>query len=372
MLAIGLVWAGAGGLQNPLFLVLFALPVLAGGLLSRIHAYLTATGSLVLVATVSLAQAPELRWYVAVHHPVGAWLASLPDGGGGGPALFAGFYAPVRFFMMTLELFGVGMTACALAADALGVVVRGFSGQLAAAREVAARTERVWLEVLAETSCPTALVDADTFKTICHSRSLVDTLCDPDAPPPRGADLFSLLHFSQPETVRALIAAEGGDAPFHLIRARGGLRAVAVRVRKLAQSDHRVALMMIEDITQSFCAETALDNSDYAAIIFDANGRVLSCNRQARSLLSRLEPGAEAASLLPNPAVRPRWWEPRLGGRRKASIQIDARTYQISSSSVTIPGEAAPWNVVTIAPHAGPAAIERTDIHTVSRHGVGA
>src|SRR5712671_2098651 len=55
---IGFVWQHVGALQNPMFLTVFALPVIGAIFLSRWHPYLIATISVLLVAGVALSQAP--------------------------------------------------------------------------------------------------------------------------------------------------------------------------------------------------------------------------------------------------------------------------------------------------------------------------
>src|SRR4051812_21661078 len=74
---VGFVWMQAGGLQNPAFLMVFALPIVGAIFLSRWQPYLMALVSLITAAAVAIAQAPELRWYVPGLNAAGAWLADL-------------------------------------------------------------------------------------------------------------------------------------------------------------------------------------------------------------------------------------------------------------------------------------------------------
>ncbi len=63
VLVVAFVWQHAGGLQNPLFLMVFALPVIGSIFLSRWQPYLMALLAAVAVALIAAIQAPELRWY---------------------------------------------------------------------------------------------------------------------------------------------------------------------------------------------------------------------------------------------------------------------------------------------------------------------
>src|SRR5947207_1414416 len=59
--AMVFIWHHAGGLQNPLFLAVFALPVIGSIFLSRWQPYLMATLASLLVLLAASSEAPELR-----------------------------------------------------------------------------------------------------------------------------------------------------------------------------------------------------------------------------------------------------------------------------------------------------------------------
>ncbi|MGH8309995.1 MAG: hypothetical protein ACRETX_09400, partial [Steroidobacteraceae bacterium] len=59
---LGFIWHQAGGLQNPMFLLAFVLPVVGGSLISRWQPYLSALLGAAVVAIVAFIEAPELRW----------------------------------------------------------------------------------------------------------------------------------------------------------------------------------------------------------------------------------------------------------------------------------------------------------------------
>lgn len=65
VLFLGFLWHYAGGLQNPMFLLVFVLPVVGGSLISRWQSYTSALLAAAAVAAVTFVEAPELWWYVA-------------------------------------------------------------------------------------------------------------------------------------------------------------------------------------------------------------------------------------------------------------------------------------------------------------------
>jgi hypothetical protein len=151
--------------------------------------------------------------------------------------------------------------------------------------------------------------------------------------------VFEALRFSYPDIVHELIVGSDGGAPSTVIRVADELRVTQVRVLHVVHERHRRALLTIEDGTEVFCLKAALDTSEYAALVIDAQGRLLAFNKPAMWLFGGAEVGADAAQLLSLPNSRPRWWEPGLTDRRKMHVEIDQRVYQVTSSAITLAGE---------------------------------
>ena len=109
VILIGFVWQHVGALQNPLFLAVFALPVISAIFLSRWHPYSHRGGDVLVVGVVSIDQVAELRWYVSGLIGDDTWLdrivrtpsAAIP------PPSFSGFYAPTSYLVVLLEVFTV-------------------------------------------------------------------------------------------------------------------------------------------------------------------------------------------------------------------------------------------------------------------------
>jgi hypothetical protein len=119
VIAISFIWAHVGGLQNPLFLVAFALPVVGAIFLSRWQPYLMAALSALMVTLVACSEAPELRWYAPWLGAAGRWLDALFGGEGGASLPFAAFSAPSQYYVVLLEVFAIMVFACAVAAEYL-------------------------------------------------------------------------------------------------------------------------------------------------------------------------------------------------------------------------------------------------------------
>jgi len=350
VITVAFIWQHAGGLQNPVLLVAFALPVIGSIFLSRWQPYLMASLAVVLVTLVASAQAPELRWYAASPGTAVDWLSALI----GKAAVrasppFTSFYAPSAYFVVLLEVFVIMLFACAVAAEYLGTFFDRLQAQVAVSRAEAARSQGLWSALVEGLPLPALLLDADTHEILCVSAAAVAKFFS-TGETVVGRDLFQALNFSYPEPIERLINGTGGAERLSMVRLRDALLATEVRVQHVAHNGRRLALLMIEDNSEAFCVRSALDVADYAALVTDSNGRVLALNRAARAILPGAEIGADVSRLVPPAEAESRWWDPGLSGRRKMHVTVARRTYQVTSSAVAMPGEDARLYVIAFLP----------------------
>ncbi len=360
VLVIAFIWQHAGGLQTPLFLAVFALPIIGAIFISRWQPYAMALLAALAVSLVAASEAPELRWYVPTLSAAAQWLQSLLGANAvRGSLPFAGFYAPAEYFVVLLEVFVIVLFACAIAAEYLGTVFEGLHLQMAAARAEAERGHQLWSALLERLPLPTLLLDADTTEVVGAS-AVARALFSAGENLLVGRNFFDAVHFAYPEVVQELIVGAGGSADLCTLRNGTQQLAVEVRVQHVAQKGRRLALVVIRDVTEAFGVQAALDATDHAALVIDEEGRVLAFNRPARALFSDTALGTELSRLLPQPQGSERWWDPGLSGRRKMHLNIQRRVFQVTASSVVLPGEAARLYVLAFLPAAQIAAPDQT------------
>lgn len=336
---IGFIWEHVGALQNPLFLMVFALPVIGAIFLSRWHPYLVAVVSLIVVGYVALSQAPELRWYASGALGNNAWLTWLFGGQNAvAQPSFSGFYAPSNYLIVLLEVFAVLLFACAVAAEYVGTIFERLNSHIVLARTEAERGQEMWASLIERLPLPALLIDPDSQRIVASSE-FANIYLRAAEMPLEGRNLFDAMRFSYPDVVSELVTGTDGTAPLTVVRVAEQLRVTQVRVLHVAHKGRRLALLTIEDATEAFCLKAALDTSEYAALVIDARGLVLAFNKPAGALFAGAEVGADAATLLTPPESGARWWEPGLTGRRKMHLEIGPRIYQVTSSAITLAGE---------------------------------
>ncbi len=347
---MGFIWDQVGALQNPLFLILFVLPIVGAIFLSRWHPYLLAAVSIVTVGFVSLIESPELRWFVGSLVGSEVWPVWLFGSAATatGPS-FSAFSAPLNYQIVLLEVFSIGLIACAVAAEYVGIIFGRLNEHAAIARSEAERGEELWSSLVEQLPLPALLIDPASLGVVAASASagsyllLTDDVLE-------GRSLFEVLKFSYPDVVQELITGADGEAPSAVIRIGEDLRITLVRVLHVMHKGRRLALMTIEDRTEIFCVRSALDTSEYAAVVVDSKGRVLAFSKLVIGLLGSVEVGMAAGMLLPQSDPGLRWWEPGLTGRRKMHMQIGSRIYQLTASAIRMPGEEASIFAVSFLP----------------------
>ena len=363
VITVAFIWQHAGGVQNPLFLMVFALPVIGSMFISRWQPYFVAALAAVMVALMASSQAPELRWYAPAGLSAAAdWLGGvLVKATGAGSLPFPAFYAPSAYFVVLLEGFVIMLFACAVAAEYLGTIFERLHGQVSAARAEAARSQALWSALLEQLPLPAVLLDADTHEVICASVPAVAKFFGGEESVV-GRDFFQALHFSYPEAVQQLVDGAGGVERQSMLRLGDQLLATEVRVEHVAQQGRRFALVLINDMTEAVCVRAALDVAEHAAVVADSLGRVLAFNKPARALFSGTQVGAEVSRLLPQFDSGTRWWDPGLSGRRKMHVTVMRRVYQVTTSSVALPGEDARLYVIAFLPVARIAAADQSPV----------
>ena len=350
VIVMGFIWKHTGALQNPMFLTVFALPVIGAIFLSRWHPYLIAAVAVCVVGVVALAQAPELRWYASGLLGGGAWLSALfGHHTAATPGSFSGFYAPSSYLSVLLEVFTVGIFSCAVAAEYVGTVFERLSGHAALARTEAECGQELWAGLIERLPLPALLIDPASLRIAASSDVAIAYLQSGETPL-EGRNLFEAVRFSYPDIVQELIVGPDGDEPSTVIHIADQLRVTHLRVLHVAHKGQRLALLTIEDATEVFCLKAALDTSEYAALVIDARGRVLAFNKPAMWLFSGAKVGADATRLLSNSNGGQVWWEPGLANRRKMHIEIGQRVYQVTSSAITLEGEQERIVTVSVLP----------------------
>ncbi len=139
VVVIALMWHYVGGIHNPAFLLVFALPVVGAIFLSRWQPYAIAILAILAVSAVALSESPELRWYASGLVPQTSWLSPLFGAEGARNRAFPRILCPSRLLPGAAGGIRRPDGGCAFAAEYLGTVYDRLHTDLAAARSEVGR-----------------------------------------------------------------------------------------------------------------------------------------------------------------------------------------------------------------------------------------
>jgi hypothetical protein len=346
---LGFVWQRSGGLQNPVFLLAFLLPVIGAGALSRWQPYVTATLAALVTAAVALGQAPELRWYASGARELGQWLLApfVPAATGiDSASALPGFYAPVTYEVVLLEVFSILVFAVAVAAESIGNSIERLLGRLRSAERAATQAQQMWSTLVQELPLPALLVDTDTMHIILTSKRLLPFSYEPLA----GRALFEAIQFSYPERLQEALRHEGGVVESVAILGAEQMLIATVRLQSIHFDGRRLAIILLEETSAAFGIAAALDAEDHPAMVISGSGYLVAANKATRALFPDVRVGGNVTEALSRIGSTPKWWEPGLTGRRRLHLTIHRRAYVVTCTAAALPGEEEALYVLAFSP----------------------
>ena len=348
---LGCVWHLAGGLQNPAFLLVFALPVIAGGLvLQGWQSYATALLGMATAAGVALMEAPELRWYLLeIGLPLEPIIRRLPQIQAGPMGTSVMPIAPASSVFVLLELFGVFLMGLALLTESLNGFVRRLDERLGWSVKAADDAGAAASDALWNSAFPALWVVPNMFKIERASETFLQHFAQTPESISNG-NLFELVDFSYPDVVEGLIAGSGGEYPLAVYRVGTQARVAHVRVRPIRYDGAHYAHVTFEDLSHVCALRAAFDAADDALIIIGSDGTISHCNAVAARLLPPLKTGDVASIALDRPEFPKGWWQLGLRRRLTSDIQLSGKRFRARCIALQMPGEADGFTVLTLRP----------------------
>jgi hypothetical protein len=341
---LGFVWQRSGGLQNPVLLLAFLLPVIGAAALSRWQPYVTAAVAVVVTAVVALRQAPELRWYAGWMRGVGQWLLS-PSASDAGSAL-PGFYAPVTYDVVLIEVFCILIFSVAVAAESIGNSIERLLSRLRSAEGAAAQGEQMWRALIQELPLPALLVDTDTLQIILTSKRLLPFSYEPLA----GRALFEAIPFSYPERLQEALRHDASVVESVTIRRPRQTLIATVRVQPVHFERQRLALVLLEETSTAFSIAAALDAEDHATMVIDTHGFLIAANSATGAMFPDMAVGSNVTEALAKIGGTPKWWHPGLTGRHRLHVTVHRRAYLATCTAAALPGEEETLYILAFSP----------------------
>jgi PAS domain-containing protein len=327
---LGVLWHLVGGLQNPMFLVAFALPVTASGMLLSAGATgASAVLSIVVAGFVAVAESPDLRLYLfELGLPVGFLNRLMPPRLPGPAWPFPGLLGQPAYLCLLLAGFAVFQASAALLSCRLAAIARRRESRLRITAQVQEEVDSLFQEVAGSSPLPVALVFADSGRVAYANASFVKRMML-HGQEVAGRDLFALLDFQDPRALKTLFAT-GGEIPFCAYGVGPEARVARLGVQPVAHRGEGYAMVRFEDLTDVFHLHAAWEASEDALLVIGADDRLGYANRAARELFGGVSPGLWATEALAWPGWQDDWWRPG----RTTQLALEGVSYRVSATSV--------------------------------------
>jgi PAS domain-containing protein len=329
ILFFGLLWHLVGGIQLPMFLAVFFLPVVTSGIvLGRWPAYAVALVSAAVVGLIALAESSELRWYVfqlgIPVDPFARLVPALPAR----PEPFPGPTSQPSYLVVTLATFSALQGSCAWLAGSLSRDMRRLQALALSVAGVNVGEDGLFRAAVKAAPTPVAVVVAEHGQVCLVSDAFIQRLLL-HGTDPTGRSLFDLVKFSDPGKVRALIHGSAGEVPFSSYRVGQEARESRLRVYSFHHQGTRYASVSLEDHTELYFLHSALQAVDEPFLVIGPDDHLCYVNRAAEKLFGALYLGMDASRGLGGPEFPDRWWRAGGSGGREPTIAIGTIPYRV-------------------------------------------
>ncbi|MBZ0114272.1 MAG: PAS domain-containing protein [Thermoanaerobaculia bacterium] len=339
VLVLGWTWQMAGGLENPTFLVLFALPVLAAGALPlRSLHYVTPLVAAAVVVFLALLDEPELRWYLVSLGLLPEGLSTVewfrvPFSASPFPAL-----TPAPSVSSSILLtFSLPLLAAGAAIDALSRQLTRLYQRLERSGEERERAESLTRSLIESSPEPALLLDATNLQILEAN----DVFCQQlfvQREALSEVSLLDLVRFTFPEIAEGVLRGERKDVQFLVYRIGEESRWVRIASHPIAYGGDQLLFTTFHDVGQQTFLDAALAASDEALLVLTVDDRIGYFNRAASELLGDLEVGQAAGDALAACATEALWWQTGPRSLIERTVVVGGRPFRCRITSVELSG----------------------------------
>ena len=301
---LGVAWHLSGGIQQPLFPLFMALPLVATPLILNFWQQQAALAVLLGVLASAVLLSPDTNSFIEARYGIGIVSNDLiPSWMPKSRLAFADVNTSPSFnlILMTMATFLVSLNAAARATIALlgRLIERGESLQ-----EELRRAQRITAELIFQAPYCEAIVALGTGRILHASERFANTFALRTADD--GSFLLDVIRFSYPDVIKRLLNSGGEEIQGATINGRELVLRVRASIFDLKGS--KVARVSIEN-SEDICWHKAVDALEQPAFAVDSHGKVVFLNKSAAATFGADAEGATAESLLGTGPSKNRWWD---------------------------------------------------------------
>jgi diguanylate cyclase (GGDEF)-like protein len=341
-----LFWHLAGGLENPMFLAAFTLPVIMSGLMmTGSQALLTALTSVLLVTAVALVESSDLRWYAAqLHMPRVSQVMTLAASLFPRVDAVPGFGPSPPYEFTVLVMFAAIQVTVAFLSRPLAILLIRVNSRLEVSGKMLTEVQGLFHAVLCAEPEPAVIIYADSGQLVQASDSFFKRmLIKPSDVVGRG--LFDVVRFDEPDRVRAALNAQSGELPFCVYRVHSETRVANVSFYRTEHQGLRYLYIGFQEVTDLYYLQSAFDAIEDPLMVVASDARLHYANRMAKTTFGELFFGRELASVPKLEALLNESFEGGDQDENRYSI-IDGQPYDVRRLTARLPGDADACTIV--------------------------
>lgn len=348
VVALALLWHLAGGMANPMFLMVFTLPVIASGVMMLgWQSYFLALISVIAVSIVAIVESPELKWYLTVHSGRGwDWLenSSIPFTSSIEP--FPDLETGLGFQLMILGVFSLFQFTSAALSGSLNNLLLRIHGRLQSSTRALEEIQGIFQSVLHAAPEPGLIIFADSKQVVYANESFIKgMLLKPEAI--LGKGLFEVMNFSQPERVAEVIEKGAGHVSFCTYYVEKEVRIANILVYRTEHVGTAYIYVGIQDLTDLYYLDATFNAMEDPLMVIGADNRLLYANKISESIVGKIFFGMDMTELLRLPGMTKDWWQEKLMPTEKWKIESSNKPYEVTKKEVALPGASRSCVVLT-------------------------
>ena len=341
VLFLAFLWHLAGGMDSPMFLLAFILPILGSGFLMQAwQPFAMALLSVLSVCLLAVTESPDLRWYVSqIGAPLGRLLGGLPALRIGQPQIFADLETGPAYQFNLLTVFAVLQFTAAFLSSSLAAISQRLYDRLHFSARTLRELQDLFQAILRATPEPSLILYADTGQVVQASSSFFNRMLM--APPDVvGKGLFDLVAFNQPERVQQAVNGERGEVPFCVYKVGPETRIANLHSYRTRHGTMTYTYVGFQELTDLYYLRAAFDAIDESVLVLAADKQLLYANHAARQLFGSLHFGMSLKDNHTVPGILLDWWQREEPAGRVRRVEVARHPYEVSGVLARLPGEA--------------------------------
>ena len=337
---LGVLWHLVGGMHNPMFLLIFTLPVLTSGIMMvGWLAPVTALLSVVTVCVVGLGESPELRWYFErLHLTVPTLRTLLARESMTGTHPFPDLDLGPAYEFTLIATFAFMQFIVAFVSTPLTLLLQRINARFETSGKLLTEAQGLFHAVLCATPEPTLIVYADSGQVVQASDSFFQRML---VKPSQliGKGLFEIVRFADPGRIKHALQAPAGEIPFCVYYVEQETRIGNLSFHRTEHGGTAYMYVGWQELTELYYLQSAFDAVDDPLVVISANGRLNYANEPARRLFGPLHFGLDTSTIPTLAALTPTETADQTEVPGTTRHEINGLRYAVSRLVAPLPGE---------------------------------